>query len=548
MKSYDNTLNDVAQSIKAKELAAFCGAGISIGSGIPGVVTIVEYILQKLEMESEDIRLFVDKGKNTLTIPFEMFIDQLLEASNEEAIYKLFEMFNSDHLEPNAYHCFLALLAEQGKLKTVYTTNFDCLIEKALDKKKVAYNVLHREEHFESLKESSDKFRVVKIHGCIRDKESMVSTIRRISKEELRNKRNVVVDACYSSGQHKKVMVLGYSCSDIFDITPQIEGIEKNLKEVVFIDHDKKDVKNVEPLPDKKEKNPFQRFGNGSRIYCNTDLIIKSLWKEIIEDKYPKETISKKDETWKQAVTEWLRKPISASVNGKLFLDNGEYALAIKYHQKALEILQKVRGKEHSETVMGYNNLGLAYQLKGEYDLAIQYFQKSINILERGLGRNDPALDCFFEIVIGKEHHYIVWSYSNLGLTYQLKGQYDLAVEYYTKALKVREKAFGKSHPDTAMIYDNIGVIYKLKGDYDRAIDYHEKTLNIIKEVFGQAHPKLATNYNNFGLAYQLKGRQDLAIQYFRKSLDILKKNFPQGHSYIGVVQDNLNKVVGGRV
>ncbi len=39
-------------------------------------------------------------------------------------------------------------------------------------------------------------------------------------------------------------------------------------------------------------------------------------------------------------------------------------------------------------------------------------------------------------------------SLNNLGSAYDSKGEYNKAIEYYTKSLKIRENILGNEHPD----------------------------------------------------------------------------------------------------
>ena len=44
-------------------------------------------------------------------------------------------------------------------------------------------------------------------------------------------------------------------------------------------------------------------------------------------------------------------------------------------------------------------------------------------------------------------------SFNNLGSTYDSKGEYDKAIEYYTKALNIRQKVLGNDHPNVILIF-----------------------------------------------------------------------------------------------
>ena len=62
-------------------------------------------------------------------------------------------------------------------------------------------------------------------------------------------------------------------------------------------------------------------------------------------------------------------------------------------------------------------------------------------------------------------------------------------MEYYGKALAIREKVLGKDHPDTAQSYNNIGSMYYQQGKYPEALEYLEKALKICKARLGDDHP-----------------------------------------------------------
>ena len=56
---------------------------------------------------------------------------------------------------------------------------------------------------------------------------------------------------------------------------------------------------------------------------------------------------------------------------------------------------------------------------------------------------------------------------------------------------------FGERHPDTATALNNVGFAYGHKGDYERALEYYERALKIRMDLFGERHPDTATALNN---------------------------------------------------
>ena len=134
-----------------------------------------------------------------------------------------------------------------------------------------------------------------------------------------------------------------------------------------------------------------------------------------------------------------------------------------------------------------YNNRGIDYGEKGEYDLAIKDFTKAIEL------KSDYAL-----------------SYNNRGAVYRSKGEYDQAIEDCNKAIQLK--------PDYAEPYSNRGSAYRNKGETDRAIKDYDRAIQL-KQDFIEA-------YYNRGLAYHEKGDFDRAIENYNKAIDLNPKLF----------------------
>ncbi|MDE1888884.1 MAG: SIR2 family protein [Planctomycetota bacterium] len=266
-----NHIYDISKSIEEKRLSFFCGAGISWNSGLPLANELKHEILDKLPIDKKDI----DEIMNS-NLPFEAFIEVISESTN---ISKILDIFKDGN--PNTNHNLIASLAKHSFLNTIVTTNFDLLIEKALEneglKRDDDFKVYYDEEqlldiNFEEIKD--DKIiRIFKIHGSIENKDSIRTTLKAVANKPLSDKRKGLIKYLFSTGNHQKVLILGYSCSDEFDITPQIQSIEENQKEIIFVEHS--NIEQIEDIKTKNQKNPFKRF-QGERIKCDTDTFIKS--------------------------------------------------------------------------------------------------------------------------------------------------------------------------------------------------------------------------------------------------------------------------------
>ncbi|MEM4161420.1 MAG: tetratricopeptide repeat protein, partial [Thermoplasmata archaeon] len=75
----------------------------------------------------------------------------------------------------------------------------------------------------------------------------------------------------------------------------------------------------------------------------------------------------------------------------------------------------------------------------------------------------------------------IAMSYNNIGNIYRENGEYEKALEFYTKSLELGEKIgdlWG-----IAISYNNIGLLYQDKGDYEKALEFLTKSIELAKKI-----------------------------------------------------------------
>lgn len=90
------------------------------------------------------------------------------------------------------------------------------------------------------------------------------------------------------------MLILGYSCSDVFDISPAIERIGKNLQiRVMLVEHIFDQTKQrAEDIQIKEDRNPFGNFSNGTRLYYNTDELVQFLAGKLLPGNYTERLIT----------------------------------------------------------------------------------------------------------------------------------------------------------------------------------------------------------------------------------------------------------------
>jgi len=134
-----------------------------------------------------------------------------------------------------------------------------------------------------------------------------------------------------------------------------------------------------------------------------------------------------------------------------------------------------------SNLAAAFSNRGLAYKRKNQWDRAIADYSEAIR-----LNPNDAQV------------------LSNRGNAFYYKGQLDRAIEDYDDAIRLQ--------PDLAEAYGNRGNVYRKKGQIDRAIEEYDQAIAI--------EPGNAQVYADRGLAYEQKGEPSQALRNFEKAYD----------------------------
>jgi len=197
--------------------------------------------------------------------------------------------------------------------------------------------------------------------------------------------------------------------------------------------------------------------------------------------------------------------------------------------QRMIDIVESVIGavdeKESVRFARLYHRIGWSYDDLGDYNKALEYYGKALRIKESKLGKDHPDT---------------ATTYNNIAGVYWAKGDYDKALEYHGKALEIRESKLGKDHPDTATTYNNIALVYKAKGDYDKALEYYEKDMKISESKLGKDHPDTATTYNNIAGVHYAKGDYDKALEYYGKALEIMESKLGKDHPDTATTYNNI--------
>lgn len=339
--SENDFLKYIADQINSKSLNFFLGAGISKNppSDLPLASEFRDHFFKEVCIGEGREAVYFNFRNKLFTIPFEGFASTIIYGSN------FFECFTRvfSHGKPNKNHLLVASLIAKNLLSRILTTNFDTLLEQAIASHNIETKdvlVLYDEKQFnKELLNSAKNPIICKIHGGIQDTSSIRTTLDLVAKSELQKARVDVLDYFLRTSK-KDLLVLGYSCSDEFDINPFTQNLSSKTF-VLLISHQENG------FSIQKLKRPFESF-QGYTVVCNTDKIIGYIWEQFVKTQYVSEKCN--DQSWRDEVSSWIQGLNSAQrlfLVGKILIQLNEPKEAEKLLSQGLNLATNRRLKAY---------------------------------------------------------------------------------------------------------------------------------------------------------------------------------------------------------
>jgi tetratricopeptide (TPR) repeat protein len=524
---------------KRNRFAIFCGAGISKNSGLPQANALECSILENLEMEKEDREGFVLTKR-----PFEAFMETISDNLDISDLLKLFTL-----AKPNSTHRLIAILAKMGIVQMLITTNFDNCIEQAFEmeglRKGIDYDTIYNETDFDKFKSrGKEVITLIKIHGTAENIPSVRTTLKQIAARALSMKRAGVLRDFFSDYSTNTVLIMGYSCSDIFDITPILEAIKEPRNRVLFIDHvSHLSIPEIENIGMKQDNNPFKKF-KGERIKVDTDLFVSAMSDALRISLNPE----KKDKMidWQNYVNVFFKNvkerdpSLQYALSGQLLVSNMQIKSAIKYYEKALEISHKIGfafGIARSSS-----QLAICYDMLGKHDKAISFVNRTIEIsdlnrsAEQWLGArmnlatyyyNSGRLEEGFKLakqILNEskqlnEIKLLAGSYELLGRYYNHIGNAEEALSNLKTALPLFESE-GDINAQISCL-GNIAGCFQSKRNYKESIEIYNRSLKLSIDLGNPLY--IAKCYSSIGSCYRALADPKEALLWLSKARNVLQ-------------------------
>jgi len=187
---------------------------------------------------------------------------------------------------------------------------------------------------------------------------------------------------------------------------------------------------------------------------------------------------------------------------GEIQYNNGYYETALDYYTKSEKMLPKQEKEKYFAFLL--NSRARSFKRMGELDKAQRLFVEALKYADIN---NDDNLQSTILI--------------NLGIINRNIRQFDIALNYYHKALMLFE-----NNNDTIGIgdtYQNMASVYFDKNNNSKSLEYNLFAKKIFDKVDSE-NINYATLINNIGLNYLNLHRYDSAASFYKQAINISEK------------------------
>ncbi len=190
-----NFPDGLVQGFVNQDVAGFVGAGLSVGSGLPGWKQVASSLAEGIPECPPDAS------------PPEVAQYYENEHGRNMLLRRLRERLQDGDMEPTAAHMALVRLP----ITRIFTTNWDTLIERSLQAAGRRFDLVVNEEDV-SLTSEGDTLLLVKLHGCIQQPNSMIVTAR--DYEGFAKRHPAIRRQLMAAFHTRTLLLLGYSATD----------------------------------------------------------------------------------------------------------------------------------------------------------------------------------------------------------------------------------------------------------------------------------------------------------------------------------------------
>lgn len=230
------------------------------------------------------------------------------------------------------------------------------------------------------------------------------------------------------------------------------------------------------------------------------------------------ETLQRKDDLIREKEAfsyAWLQQALNIGLNEGITVYEHLVEESRREHHRRLSVKLESMMKRY------LRDLGNGLNYEQKYRLEIV---KGKLLKDAGPSSANEARELFYRLLEENkgDNHRLAVIYNLLGSSELNLGNFTEAIEYEHESLRLYQETNQKNA--TVIVQDFIGYIYQLRGDWEKALDYYKRALDIIYEMETRNPQALAKIFRDLGYALGLLGKYTDAIHYCEMAIEIYNR------------------------
>ena len=229
------------------------------------------------------------------------------------------------------------------------------------------------------------------------------------------------------------------------------------------------------------------------------------------------------------------------------YLRIGNNKQALEYNFKALDKVEKEKGKESVDLLDICQGIGDTYKAMDDSIKAAEYLQRAADIRQRYVAtgqmmgkdqtdnnesRNEAAKElesrlkllALLEGIEGHDPLDVADVCEKIGSNYTTLTDHEQSLAYQTRALDIRKQQKGEHSLEVSDSYQSLAYTYLGMGDTDKALAMAQQALDIRTDLLGPDHSDVSDVYITMGFIYRSQQDWRNLFHAFRRVAEIMEK------------------------
>jgi tetratricopeptide (TPR) repeat protein len=206
----------------------------------------------------------------------------------------------------------------------------------------------------------------------------------------------------------------------------------------------------------------------------------------------------------------WLELSMTQQVLSRVLCALQNSDAAIRYAIASLDIIKKLVGTDNLLLARAYDQVAGVYFVNAKYDLAFEYYKKALPLYEKHLGRDHIAAEL---------------TYRNLGFAYSIveKSENEIAEDYINRWLRIQATHYGVEKALNS--YKQLGVLYLKNDALEKAKKIFDEALFSYEKQFGEVDKRTLDAYTYVITSYEEHEKYGCASEICSELARLLEKN-----------------------